>query len=110
MIELSDGNIALSSCVIPFPIVIINTSLYQVKKEIQLERYIIERSSLCVFDDRSFIYAFNGRFLQISNKDGSIIFKSTGGKFSGYRGILPLEGGKYLVVSNFKRISIIKLC
>ena len=33
MIELSDGNIALSYDAEPYPIVIIDNSLYQVKKE-----------------------------------------------------------------------------
>ena len=65
MIELSEGNIALSSRYEPYPIVIIDSSSYQIKKEIQLEGYITYVSSLCVFDERSFIDAYRGAFLQI---------------------------------------------
>ena len=77
---------------------------------IQWEKYITHSSSLWVFDEHSFIYAYNGTFLQISNEGGSILFHSKGGRFTGYNGILPLEGGKYFVIVNHKRISIIKPC
>ena len=81
MIELFDGNIALSSDNYPSsPIIIIDSSSYQVKKEIQLEKFITRYSSLCVFDKYSFIYACDGLFLQISNEDGSVLFKSKGGE------------------------------
>ena len=109
MIELFDGNIALSSENYPSsPIVIIDSSSYQVKKEIQLEKFITRYSSLCVFDKYSFIYACDGLFLQISNEDGSVLFKSKGGRFNGSRGILSLEGGRYFAIGKGKRISIIK--
>ena len=114
MIELSDGNIALSSRDEPYPIVIIDSSTYQIAKVIQFEEHITYPSSLCVFDEHSFIYADEeGTFLQISNENGSVLFHSKGGKFSGYwGGIFPLEGGKYFAItsSNNKRISIIKPC
>ena len=110
MIELSDGNIALSADDEPYPIVIIDSSSYEVKKEIQLKGYITFYSSLCVCDEHSFVYVYKGTFLQISNEDGEILFKSKGGNFNGYYGILPLEGGKYFAISNKKRISIIKPC
>ena len=110
MIELSDGNIALSSRDEPYPIVIIDSSSYQVKKEIQLKDSITGCSSLCVFDEHSFIYVYEGTFLQISNEDGEIIFKSKGGNFEGYGGILPLEGGKYFAIQNSNKITIIKPC
>ena len=109
MIELSDGDIALSSCARPYPIVIIDSSSHQVKKEIQLEEYIIHYSSLCVFDEHSFIYVYKGTFLQISNENGSILFQSKGGRFNGSNGgIVPLHGGKYFSIQNDKRITIIK--
>ena len=110
MIELSDGNIALSAGDEPYPIVIIDSSSYEVKKKIQLEEYITRCSSLCVCDEHSFVYAYDGTFLQISNEDGEILFKSKGGNFDGHYGILPLEGGKYFAIENGRRISIIKPC
>ena len=110
MIELSNGNIALSYNIKPHPIVIIDSSSYQVKKEIQLKECIPYPSSLCVFDEHSFIYVRDGTFLQISNGDDSVLFHSEGGRFNGIDGILPLEGGKYFVIEYGKRISIIKPC
>ena len=110
MIELSDGNIALSSDNEPYPIVIINTSSYQIMRVIQLKEYITYWSSLSVFDEHSFIYVYKGTFLQISNEDGSILCHSEGGNFDGYRGIFPLEGGRYFAIENRQRISVIKPC
>ena len=108
MIELSDDNIALSSGVEPYPIVIIDSSSYQIVTIIQLKEYFTFNSSLCVFDEHSFIYAHRGTFLQISNEDGRVLFHSKGGRFHGWYGILPLEGGKYFAIENYERISIIK--
>ena len=110
MIELSDGNIALSSNDEPYPIVIIDSSSYKVKKEIQLEKYNTKSSSLYVCDEHSFIYAYEGNFLQISNEDGLILFQSKEGDFNGDCGILSLEGGKYFVIDKYYWISIIKPC
>ena len=61
-------------------------------------------------DEHSFVYVHEGTFLQISNEDGEILFKSKGGNFNGYSGLLLLEGGKYFAIENRKRISIIKPC
>ena len=108
MIELSDGNIAISSKNEPYPIIIIDSNSYQVKKEIQSKELIIGCSSLCMFDKNSFIYVYEGAFLQISNEDFSILYNSQGGKFKGYRSIISLEGG-YFAIENGKRISIINL-
>ena len=110
MIELSNGNIALSSDKETYPIVIIDSSSYQIVTMIQLKEYITYPSSLCVFDEHSFIYACDGIFLQISNEDGRVLFHSKGGRFNGYNGIIPLEGGKYFAIERCKRISIIKPC
>ena len=72
---------------------------------IQLKEYVAYPSSLCVFDEHSFIYAYKGTFLQISNEDVSILFHSEGGKFRGYYGgIIPLEGGKYFAIENGREI------
>ena len=110
MIELADGNIALSFYVKPCPIVIIDSSSYQVKTKIQLEEHNTHPSSLCILDEHSFIHVHKGSFLQISNKGGSVLFQSEGGKFDGWSGVIPLEGGKYFAVQNNTKISIIKPC
>ena len=49
MIELSNGNIALSSNIKPHPIVIIDSSSYQVKKEFQLKEYITSEWLYIIF-------------------------------------------------------------
>ena len=110
MIELPNGNIALSSRNYPHPIVIIDSSSYQIVTMIQLKEYISKYSSLCVFDEHSFIYACEGTFLQISSEDGRVLFHSEGGRINGCNGILPLEGGKYFAIQNDKTISIVKPC
>ena len=110
MIELADGNIALSFYMKPCPIVIIDSSTYQVKTKVLLEEYNTKPSSLCVLDEHSFIHVNKGSFLQISNKGGSVLFQSEGGEFDGWCSVIPLEGGKYFAVQNNTRISIIKPC
>ena len=105
-----NGNVALSSCVEPYPIVIIDTSSYQVSTTIQLKEHINHESSLYMLDQRSFIYAYDGTFLQISIEDGSILFQSKGGKFRGRYGIIPIEDGKYFAMETFNRITIVKPC
>ena len=108
IIELSDGNIALSSALKPNFIIIIDSSSYQIKKRIQMEKIIDGSSSLCVFNEQSFIFASEGKFVQISNEDGKILFHSRGGEFKGFFGIIPLEGGQYFAIQNGKRITIVK--
>ena len=109
MIELSDGNIALSSNIHPFyPIVIIDSSSYQIVTVILLEECIYSYSSLCVFDEHSFIYIDRDQFLQISNENCSILSQVRDKRHREYRGIFPLEGGKYFAIDNYSRISIIK--
>ena len=57
MIELSNGDIAISSNNDPYPIVIIDSSSYQqIKKEIIFEEYIDFSSSLCVFNEHSLTF------------------------------------------------------
>ena len=113
MIELSDGNIALSSCKEPYPIIIIDNSTYQIVSVIQLKGCTNEyfsSSSLCAFNEHSFIYAHHGTFLQISNKDYLILFQSNKEKFDGYDGIIKLEGGKYFAFNYDNKIIIVRPC
>ena len=110
MIELANGNIAISSNVKPYPVIIIDGSSYQVLTIIKLKECIPYHSSLCLFNDHSFLYVYKGTFLQISSEDCTILFQSKGGNFVGrYGGIVPIEGGKYFAIDNNKCISIIKL-
>ena len=108
MIELLNGNIALSSKgdEYSYPIVIINTSSYQIIKRIDCN--LDDMSSMCMFDEHSFIYIHYFKLLQISSKDYSILFESTNGHFGGHHsGVIPLEGGKYFAFGEGGRIMII---
>ena len=44
-----------------------------------------------MFDERLFIYVYDGAFIQISLEDYSILFKSAE-EDNGNRGIIPIEG------------------
>ena len=91
-------------------IVIIDTSSYEIKKEIYEENYTTYYSSLCVLNDYSFVYACQGNFVQISCKDYSIMYKSRRGNFNGYTDICVIEGGKFLAIENETCISIVEPC
>ena len=76
-----------------------------------MKEYIPSSSSLCVFDEYSFICVYNGTYLQLSNEDGSVLFHSKDkGEVHGYFGIISLEGRMYFAIENYKRISLIKPC
>ena len=57
MIELSNGNVALSNNVHTYPIVVINTSSYEIMIVMQMKKYIPSCSSMITLDERSFIFA-----------------------------------------------------
>ena len=133
MIERFNGNIALYLllCLILLLLLLkVESSSLEVKQKIQLEVCINESSTLCVFNENSFVYGCKDIFFQISNEGGSILFYSKGRflnnwygflleysvnifkeYFSRYhRGIILLIGGKYFAISNCKKLSIFKLC
>ena len=111
MIELSNGNIALSysNLFSLITIVIFDSSSYGTTT-IELTDYHFDVSSLCISDENSFICVREGKFLQISNEEGSLLCQSEGGKFNRYNCIIPIEGGNYFVVDNGKKITIIHPC
>ena len=71
MIELTNGFIAVSLNVTGYPIVIVNPVNYTIVKEIKAQKIIITHySSLCVVDDCSFVYVYDGVVVQVSvNED-----------------------------------------
>ena len=64
--------------------------------------------SLCVCNEHSFIYVYEGTFFQISNEDGLILYQSKVGNFTGEYGIIPIKGGKYFAIFNYSTICIVK--
>ena len=109
MIELSNGNVALSvKKESTYPIVIVDSVNYRVIKEIVLTQKITQNSSLCVCDQRSFVYVYNGTFLQISNEDFKVMYEGTEGNFDGVNGVIPLGGKKCFAVLNGKCVTIVQ--
>ena len=108
MIELFNGNIALFTCNEPYRIVIIARSSYKLLKEIELYGYITDESSLCTFNEHSFICVYKGTFLHISNSDFSILFESSGQFYNGDYNIIPIEQGKYFVLDYRNSVCFIK--
>ena len=110
MIEVPDGNVAAVVYKERHCIVIIDTSLYEIKKIIYVEYHIPNYSSLCAINDHAFVYACNGNFVQISCEDYSVVCKSRGENFHGGTGIILIQGGEFLAIENHSWISIVKLC
>lgn len=101
IIELSNNLLAVSSCA-SNSIVIVDPNKYVIIKEIKESKYMTTFSSLCLLNSFSFIYVYQGNVLQISISDNySIIYKTNAEKqLYGYRGIISIEDGKYLVIHN----------
>lgn len=96
MIELPNDHIAVSSYAPTHPIVIVD-----VVKEIKEEGYITGHSSLCLVDDMSFVYVYDGRFVQIALKDYTVVYKSNAyEELNGFRGVLLVGNKKYLLIEN----------
>ena len=110
MVELPDGNIAVSSDQEGYPIVIIDTNKFVVIEEILWEGTITLTSTPCVLDDFSIIYAKGKTVLQISSKTYDLITRIEGKEgLDGYYGLINVEKGDFLIIPNgLKGISIIK--
>ena len=70
MIELPNHRIAVSSRSEGNPIVIIDTTNYNIEKHIIEQGFITGETSLCLLDCRSFLYILNGKVIQISINNG----------------------------------------
>ena len=101
MIELPHKRVALSANNADNAIVIIDASKCVVVKEITLKGVISHCSSLCLVDDSSFVYIYEGKVVQVAIKDFSIVYKTTTEKtLNGFYGLLLAENGKYMLISN----------
>lgn len=101
IIELPNQKIALSSYKSPYPIIIIDVNNYSIIKEIQIKGFTTSYSALCLLNEFSFIYVYDGKIIQISNSDYSVLYKTnTAEELFGKNGVFPVEGGKYLIISN----------
>ena len=112
MIELPNELVAVSSKSSGCPIVIVDPNNYNIVKTIKDQTYITNCSSICVLDTNSFVYARNGKVIQISFKDNyQIIFQTDNEqKLHGRTGLISVQNGKYLLITlpSEKGFSIIK--
>ena len=101
IIELPNGNVALSSDTNGCPIVVIDTERFIVVKEIVFDWAGTSISSIAVLNENSFIYVYQGRVVQVSSWDYCVLFSSqVEGGLSGLFGVLCVGNGKYGVVMN----------
>lgn len=101
IVELFGNRIAVSTCSETFPIIIIDTVKYSIVKKIQIEGFIIHDSSLCIFDQFSFVYSYSNYFVQFSSNDYRVIFKNNNDLgIDAVNGIVIIEQGKYLIMTN----------
>ena len=104
MIELQNGNIALSNSTnYPNKIIIINPFQYTIITEIIDTTYINGTGSLRVFDNESFIYTCLGRICQIAfiNHKYQLVYKKKA-KFQelfGSNGVIMTHNDKYIITS-----------
>ena len=98
MVELSGNRIAVSTNA---DIIILDTAKYSIIKRLQVEGFILNSASLCLFDEFSFICACAGGFVQVSSLDYRVMYKDNNVlDVDGVNGIKSVEGGKYLVTMN----------
>ena len=101
IIELFGNRIAVSTCSETFPIIIIDTVKYSIVKKIQLEGFIIRDSSLCIFDQFSFVYSYSNYFVQFSSNDYRVMFKNNNDLgIDAVNGMVIIKQGKYLIMTN----------
>ena len=101
IMEFPNGKIAVSdSYTIGYPVIIIDVNNYTVIKKIKVLD-ISYKSSLCLLDCNSFIYSYERQFVQISNENYSVMFKSHREiGIRGMFGIVSVCEGKFIVVDN----------
>ena len=102
MIQINESKFAVSSDskVEGYPILIIDTKTFEIEQKIKIDGYITHHSSLCMLDEGSFVYVYEGKIVQISCKDYNVVFKSYKSGFNGLYGVVSVDKGKHLVVDN----------
>lgn len=81
-----------------YPIIIVDANTYAVVKEVKEQGYIINRTSICVLNVRSFIYVRDGKVVQIGVDDEfKVLYKMKGmDELRGWNGLVSVNGGEYI--------------
>ena len=112
MIEISNGNVAVSSKTNEYPILILDTRNYIIIKKIIFPEFTSSNSTLLFYDDHSFLYVFNGKIIQIAYNDYEIIYHTQKNKILyKCKELICVQGGKYFVMCNdyIKGVSVIRV-
>jgi hypothetical protein len=109
LIELSNENIAISSCKRDFPILIVDPLRYAIIKQIVLRQNIKKDSALMVLNDDTFVYVNNGCYLEFDTSEYELIFQYMSSKRM-RNNFCFVRNNEYLVVQrDSKGIQVIKL-
>ena len=116
LIELPKHYIAVSGGLAK-SIDIIDTDNYQLFKQIKCDNFIfgnsgisVYYSSLCLLDNKSFIYSHNGYFCQVSSTENEILFTDKMEDTFEGANIIYSSNGKYIIGNNKQKgISIYKV-
>ena len=109
LIELSNENIAISSCKRDFPILIVDPLRYAIIKQIVLKQNIKKDSTLMVLNNDTFVYVNNGCYLEFNTSEYELIFQYMSSKRI-RNNFCFVRDNEYLVVQrDSKGIQVIKL-
>ena len=111
LVELYNGNVALSTRSEGYPIVIVDSDVWEIVTVIQLGGVITNNSSLCVFNKHSLVYVYDGVLVEICSNDWTIKINVDEEGFHGYKGVIPIEESekKYLVIQHYNCVAIVQV-
>ena len=97
MIELTDGNVALTQTRDKTFISIINPHKCVVVKDIWRSSFLQDHSGLTLLNDGSFVYIRVGSVICVSKEYEVVVEKKIEEDVDGFCGVVPVRDGKYLV-------------
>ena len=111
MVELYNGNVALSTINEGYPIVIVDCDVWEVVTVIQLDGVITNSSSLCLVHQHSLVYVYDGVLVEICSDDWTVEVNVEEEGFYGYKGVILIKENnrKYLVIQHYNCVAIVQV-
>lgn len=105
MVELPEMKLAVSSDTEEHPLVIIDTQRYEIVKVIEMRNYNVYKiSSLCMLNNKSFIYARDTTLIRFDAHSYEMIHNiNTLDEVDGDWDIMAFEDGAYFVIGNVSK-------